>query len=709
MNEQPNASGEPNPPRIDEPLAPSVETRTSQLLRELITVELAAARQRNQPIDIQDYYARFPDQAGTLSQLLAEVEKSSLHSAETVPAADAANTDTLTFTPVTSSPTEHFDLQTIAGEGGFGTVWRAFDTKLQREVAVKIPRQDRLAKADIAALLLEAQAAAKLRHPNIVSVHQVSEGDDKRPPCIVTDFIDGPNLRIWLQTNQMNPRQVAELIGDIAQAVAHAHGRGITHCDIKPANVLLDSTGKPHLADFGLAKRPTTNNSLAGRRRAGGTPLYMSPEQASGNPDLDYRTDIYSLGVMLYELLSGQKPFEGEDDALYDQIINATPQPLRKIKPTIPEDLEKICLKCLAKSPADRYQTAEALADDLRRWLNGESPRGISISLPKRAIKSIKRHRRLVISATASAMGALGVAFAIWWSTLPPSPGRLIGISTEPPGCEITAVKIDPVTGDPDPTKIQHARGRTPLKMKLVPGDYLIVAVLDENRFEEVLRHVPSENESTAFIYRNLSWRQDKQGLRWDPIEIHEPVSKSKMLYIEGSENWSLESTLAHVNNEKWIIPPFYVDLEEQRAAPRQTRAGKTLPPDTSFFISYSLMERQGKRLPSITELLYLQQQVRSKQQDVEGAINGLFAEPWEWTTTLFTTGNPTDHWIGFGGRLTGAGASSKEARLGGRNSQEDPVRGLLEREKPDNQAVRGYRSVRPRRRPEDFVRPVPK
>lgn len=709
MKEQPTASGEPNPPRIDEPLAPSHETRTSQLMRELITVELAAARQRNQPIDIQDYYARFPDQAGTLSQLLAEVEKSSLHSAETVQAADAANTDTLTFTPVTSSPTEHFELKTIAGEGGFGTVWRAFDTKLQREVAVKIPRQDRLAKADIAALLLEAQAAAKLRHPNIVSVHQVSEGDDKRPPCIVTDFIDGPNLRTWLQTNQMNPRQVAELIGDIAQAVAHAHSRGITHCDIKPANVLLDSTGKPHLADFGLAKRPIANNSLAGRRRAGGTPLYMSPEQASGNPDLDHRTDIYSLGVMLYELLSGQKPFLGEDDALYDQIINAMPQPLRKIKPTIPEDLEKICLKCLAKNPADRYQTAEALADDLRRWLNDESPSGISISLPKRAIKSIKRHRRLVISVTASAMGALGIAFAIWWSTLPPSPGRIIGISTEPPGCEITAVKIDPVTGDPDPTKIQHARGRTPLKMKLVPGDYLIVAVLDENRFEEVLRHVPSENESIPFSYRNLNWRQDKQGLRWNPIEIHEPVSKSKMLYIQGSENWSSELAVAPVRKEKWIIPPFYVDLEEHHAAPQQTRSGKIIPPDTSYFNSYEFVERQGKRLPSMIEVLYLQQQVRSKQQDVKGAIIGLFAEPWEWTSTFFPTGDPTERWVGHEGRLTGAGAPPIETGRGSRSSQEDQVRGLMGAQRLKNQAVRGYVSVRPRRKPEDFIRPIPK
>jgi hypothetical protein len=476
-----------------------------------------------------------------------------------------------------------------------------------------------------------------------VSVYNIEDGDESGS-FIVTDFIDGPSLKKWLAHRDVSPRQAAELIVKVARALEHAHGFGIVHRDIKPANILMDGQDEPHLADFGLAKRDAAEDSLAIDGKLVGTPTYMAPEQARADHSaIDRRTDIYSLGVILYELLTGEPPFRGELSWLVDQIANAAPKPLRSAKPAIPDDLEKICLKCLAKDKAARYQTAKELADDLQRYLNGESLRGVPVPLPRRMKKWVWRHRRWVSSLAATALCCLGIAGAVWWWTQAPVERRTVLFNTEPQGCEITVVKLDETTGDPDPNRIEKGRGVTPLTMKLEPGDYLVVPVLNRGerneRFHEVLRHVPSESETRSLTYRHLYWElQDDGSLKLPQIRLPRPDVAQSMGFVEKAGAWrSFLVTKRHP--VVWDMPALYVDLEDQSAKSESMLPG-------SFAAALNRAEELGKRLPTRLELEYVSEVVcrvrnakeNSGKQDrlTDGSeIRGLFSDFWEWTSTI--------------------------------------------------------------------------
>ncbi len=265
-----------------------------------------------------------------------------------------------------------FRIDAILGEGSFGRVYRAFDCKLNRPRAIKVPRPDLLLRpGDLQAYLKEAQNVARLNHPHIVPVLHVGETADF-PIFIVFEFIPGTSLRARIKSGKASFHESAQLVATLADALYYAHTQGVVHRDVKPENVLLDAAGKPWVADFGLAIH---ERDLHRGARTMGTPAYMCPEQASGEGHrVDGRADIYSLGVMLYEMLTGRRPFEAQNlDELLKLVTTQEPKPPRQWDASIPKELERICLKALSKRATDRYSTAHDLAEDLRLAAGAES------------------------------------------------------------------------------------------------------------------------------------------------------------------------------------------------------------------------------------------------------------------------------------------------------------------------------------------------
>ena len=258
------------------------------------------------------------------------------------------------------------------GQGSFGVVYKAYDPELKLTVAIKMARSQSLStQVRRERFLGDARAAAHLNHKNIVRAHHY--GYERGVPYIVSDFIDGMTLDDRLSGDLLTFDETADLAAQIADALDYAHGAGVVHRDIKPSNILIDRNDKPYLTDFGLAHRDEEDLHVTLSGELLGTPLYMSPELARREPqNAGGRSDLFSLGVVLYRLLTGEWPFRGKGHMLLSQIQNDDPPPPRRLNGDVPRDLETICLKCLEKEPRNRYPTGRELHDDLRRYRRRE-------------------------------------------------------------------------------------------------------------------------------------------------------------------------------------------------------------------------------------------------------------------------------------------------------------------------------------------------
>ncbi len=301
----------------------------------------------------------------------------------------------------------------VLGTGGMGVVYRARQLGLNRLVALKMIREDREAHpGNLTRFMVEAEAVARLAHPNIIQIYDIGTAGCR--PFFALELVSGGSLKNHLDGNPQPTRQAAELIESLARAVHAAHQAGIIHRDLKPGNVLITPDGVPKITDFGLAKLLDTESARTFSGQVVGTPSYMAPEQAVDSRMVGPAADVYALGAILYEMLTGRPPFKGETPLeTVRQVIEDEPVSPTRLMPRVARDLETICLKCLAKNQRRRYASALALADDLRHFLNGEPIKARPIPFWQRAAKWARRRPAAAMVLAAGALVVLGAFLGV--------------------------------------------------------------------------------------------------------------------------------------------------------------------------------------------------------------------------------------------------------------------------------------------------------
>lgn len=350
------------------------------------------------------------------------------------------------------------------GEGGFGTVYLALDEQLGRPVVIKVPRERHWSdKAELDRVYEEARTAVKLKHSSIVTVHDVGRTEEGIP-FVVMEYIDGQSLEDLLRAERLTHPDAAQLMAEIAGAVHHAHSRGFVHRDLKPSNILLDGAKHPYVVDFGLTLHEETQASHAGEYA--GTLPYMSPEQVRGESQhVDGRTDVWALGVILYEMLTGRRPFRANRRSeLEAKILSGTVKPPRQIDDSVPAVLERICSRCLAVDVTQRYSTAADVKRELRRWhrRRGKTARLLGI--------------------TALIVAVLAIALAVWHAGREHD-GQTVLTVDEPISGTIDVIVWS--QGDPSRRRLSI---RDPGALPLEPGDQIrIEAELNRPGFPYLL------------------------------------------------------------------------------------------------------------------------------------------------------------------------------------------------------------------------------
>jgi serine/threonine-protein kinase len=557
-------------------------------------------------------------------------------------------------------------------------VWKARDRRLGRIVAVKIPHAHPFDADRRAVLLREARAAACLSHPGIVSIHEVSvigaEG------FLVYEYIEGTSLSTWLSQNRFSHREAAAVCLDLARAAGHAHERGIVHRDLKPSNILIDGARVLRITDFGLSKRCVGSSDATRDGLIMGSVPYMSPEQAAGNARAaDARTDIYALGVILYELLTGEAPFRADDPDVLFKILHQQPREPRTIDPNVPEELQAICLQAMAKRVADRYPAASVLADDLARFLSGE--RVFALRRIGRTTRWLRSHSKALVSAALVAPLAIAlfaaatsgphdeVAGANARTQARPSSSpiveravdpnliahpafrpRPVEIRTNPSGAEVWVFPRDRLTGAVRPrVRIGGSssdRRFAPAEFELSPGDYLIVAELADGRFTAISHHVPLRSELVPTWQSSLDWHRDRRKEYGIWIDVEIPVAQ----HLDGMVLVPAGNLTVHSGDRevRLTFPPFYlgsgkVDYGAYRSFRVQGGAivpdavpdylqGASLSNSDVMLLTYAdaetLLADAGFRFAEQAELAYA--------ASLNGDVHGLDSGPDELTGTWY-------------------------------------------------------------------------
>ncbi|MCG6158263.1 serine/threonine-protein kinase [Rubinisphaera margarita] len=564
-------------PRIEDYLQETAGPHRSTLLGRLILIELRYRFLSGETPELEEYAKRFPE----YGERIADLEPVYRKIREEV---QKATEETIVL-HAPGRTLGGYQLISRVGKGGFGEVWRAWDSELRRMVAVKILYSDKTNYENIDLARHEAKIAGQLDHPHIVRTYAFQETDD----CAysVSEFIDGENLRQILhpgrtdekqQPSRMNQVEAARICGQIARALHEAHTHGIVHRDVKPANIMLDKSGMAKLTDFGVAHWADAGHTLRIRKDVVGSANYMSPEQARGSKVFP-TSDVYSLGILLYEAITGRLPFKGDPKQVLLAQQYTDPVPPRSVNPALSRDLNTVCLKALEKRPEQRYQTAKEFAEDLEAVAEGQPVKARPVNWVERKWRTLKRRPAVAVSTVAGAIAMLPISYAVFAAIEEPRPHDVgkweVEIKAERPvnvrdntavDAHIVAIPLDRDSGAWRADQAISVR-ETPTKIRLKPGPYQFLARDNKtSQIAEVFRQIPDLELTTATSpFDSQFWRlTGNQSVAIAPIDVMDVTTANELVFIPGDSQFCLRSRdTGKPTSAKKLILPFYVLKKE--------------------------------------------------------------------------------------------------------------------------------------------------